>query len=228
MRVLVVDDDRTVADLLSRKLKQEHFVVDIAYDGDEAFFRAQKDEYDVIVLDIMLPKRSGFDIIRGLRTLGIGTPILAISALGSVEDRVMGLDMGADDYLVKNFSLSEFIARVKSLMRRKTAISRNILHYKDILVDFSSMTVRQRGQIVSLTRKEFGLLTELLRHKNTTLSREELLDLLWPTSKEKPASNTIDAHIKMLRKKFGRSLSIESVRGVGYLLRDDSSTKNDH
>ncbi len=229
MKALVVDDNPLVLDMLTKSLKEEHFSVDRSVDGEDAFHKARFGNFEIILLDIMLPKKSGFEIVSALRALGIATPVILISGRSFTSDKVKGLDLGADDYLVKGFSMSELIARVKSLIRRNNKHSNNIIRCGDLMVDFSKMTVERRGRLVMLTRKEFGLLVQMIKKQNSIVSREELIANVWETGEQNVSSNTVDVHIQYLRKKiekpFHNGEIIHTVRGVGYMIKSPRRRK---
>lgn len=231
MKVLLVDDDPRVLELLSVCLVRENFTVERAQNGEEALEKARNGVFDVIILDIMLPKQTGFEVISALRAIGNNTPILAISARSMIEDRVKGLNLGADDYLVKNFAVPEFIARVKSLMRRPTTPQSrrsNVLRCQDLVVNMSDMSVSRGGKEIYLSRKEMGILIELMRSKNKITGREHLIRKVWGDREIDVMSNTIDVHIRMLRGKIDRKGSeslIKTLRGRGYIMYDASEIK---
>ncbi|MCF7917577.1 response regulator transcription factor [Candidatus Gracilibacteria bacterium] len=220
MRVLVVEDDKLMMELLEKALFQEGFVIDRASDGQEALQRAKENKYDVILLDIMLPKKSGCSVITSLRTLKNDTPILAISANSLTEIRVNALNLGADDFLVKGFSFEELVARMKGLIRRRSGNQSNIFRCKDIVVNLTDMTVQYKEKKIKLTKKEFQILSLLIRNKNTVVARSELLNLVWNSAVSHQFSNTVDVHIQSLRKKLGEGgKAIETIRGCGYIIR---------
>ncbi|MDH3324699.1 MAG: response regulator transcription factor [Candidatus Peregrinibacteria bacterium] len=226
MKVLVVDDDNRVIEIITRSLKAENFVVDFALDRKNGFDKAKNNKYDVIVLDIMLGqdgKNSGFDIISGLRALGINTPILIVSSRTLIEDRILGLDLGADDYLIKNFSPAELVARVKALLRRRNVRRSNVLKCGKITINLSNLSVIRNDQQIKLSKKEFGILVELVRRKNTVVTREELIESTWGDSEKSVLSNTIDVHIRSLRGKIDKPFKkklIKTIRGYGYTVTD--------
>jgi DNA-binding response OmpR family regulator len=226
VKTLLIDDDPRVITLLSKALYRENCTVDTASDGESAFEKAKSNVYDVIVLDLMLPKKNGEEFISSLRALGNNVPILVISAKPLVEDRVNVLNLGADDYLVKNFSLSEFVARVKVLMRRRINRRSNIFRCRDLTVNFSDLSVARRGQSIDLSRKEFGILSELIKHKNEVVTREKIIDSVWGEHDVEIFSNTVDVHIRSLRQKIDNGFDddegslIETKRGYGYIMRD--------
>lgn len=223
MKILLADDDQRIVQLLLKALRKENFAVDTAMDGKSAFEKAKSKKYEVILLDIMMPGKSGFDVITSLRSLGIDTPILVISARSMVKDKIYAINSGADDYLVKTFSLEELIARIKSMMRRSAKRGTNVLHCDDLVLNLSDMTAHRGTRPIYLSKKEFGLLHLLLKKKNCIITRDELTKSIWEKSEEKLPSNTLDVHIRFLREKIGLPTDAESMiqtfRGQGYMLR---------
>ena len=220
MRILVVEDEMKMARAVRRGLEQEGHVVDVEADGDGGLRRAITEEYDVVVLDVMLPGRDGFEICRELRGLGRWTPVLMLTARDAVEDRIRGLDAGADDYLVKPFAFGELLARLRALVRRGPSERPATLEAGDVRLDPAARTVMRAGTPVELTTKEFALLELLMRHPGEALSRTRILEQVWDYNYA-GFSNVVDVYVGYLRRKlevpFGRSL-ISTVRGVGYRL----------
>jgi two-component system OmpR family response regulator len=219
VRVLVVEDEAKLAGLLRRGLRREGMGVDVARDGEEALVRALATEYDVILLDLMLPGVDGFDVCRQLREQRVWSPTLMLTARDGVEDRVRGLDSGADDYLVKPFSFDELLARIRALMRRAAPPRPTVLEVGDLRLDPASHRVWRGEAELSLTRREFALLETFMRHPGEVLTRFELLEHVWDDSYEN-RSNVIEVYVGYLRDKLDRDL-IETVRGAGYRLRAD-------
>jgi two-component system, OmpR family, response regulator len=223
MRVLVVDDEPRMASLIRRSLRKEGLAVDVAARGADALWMAQAVDYDAIVLDVMLPGPSGFEVCRELRAYEVWTPVLMLTAREAVEDRVEGLDSGADDYLVKPFALAELHARLRSLARRPRAERPAVLAVGDLRLDPARRQVRRGDEEIELSAKEFALLETLMRRPGHVLSRLDLIEHAWDIAYE-TRSNIVDVYVRRLRDKldrpFGRA-SIETVRGVGYRLRDD-------
>jgi two-component system OmpR family response regulator len=223
MRVLVVEDEVKMAGLLRRGLAEEGYAVDVAPTGEDALARARATEYDAVVLDLMLPGMSGLDTCRRLRESGVWSPVLVLTARDAIEDRVAGLDMGADDYLTKPFSFAELLARLRALVRRGAAERPSVLRVGDLELDPATREVRRGGAEVPLSAKEFALLETLMRRPGQVLSRYDLLEHAWDYAYEN-RSNVVDVYVRYLREKvdrpFGRR-SIETVRGVGYRLRAD-------
>jgi len=212
-----------MADVIRRSLVREGLAADVACDGETAIGMAAAVDYDAIVLDVMLPRLSGFDACRALRERGIWSPVLMLTARDAVEDRVAGLDCGADDYLVKPFALAELHARLRSLVRRGRLERPTVIHVGDLRLDPARREVH-RGQVpIGLSAKEFALVETLMRRPGEVLSRVELIERAWDLAYES-RSNVVDVYIRRLRRKldepFGTT-SLETVRGVGYRLRDD-------
>ena len=218
MKALVVEDDRKVARLLSRVLQEEGFVVDVCLTGADAEAQAASIGYDLVVLDWMLPEGDGLGVCRALRRAGLSVPILMLTARGEVAERVLGLDAGADDYLVKPFHVDEFLARVRALQRRtRGSVSR--LSVSDLAIDRVQRTVHLRGTPVELTGREFALLAHLAQHADQVVSRTEHLAQVWDAHFD-PGSNLVEVHISRIRDKLGdEAWRIETVRGQGYRLR---------
>ncbi|HLZ70364.1 MAG TPA: response regulator transcription factor [Dehalococcoidia bacterium] len=221
--LLVVEDEARLARLIKRVLEEEGHVVDLAHDGDTAQELGQAPGFDAIVLDVLLPGRNGFDVCRELRAAGVQTPVLMLTARGAVEDRVVGLDAGADDYLTKPFAFEELLARIRALTRRPPAIvpGAGSLSVGDLTMDLVRHEVRRGGRLIPLTVKEYALLEYFLRHPNQVLSRAQILDNVWGYDAETAAS-VIDIYVHYLRNKIDRGERqpmLFTVRGVGYSLR---------
>ena len=223
MRALVVEDELKMAALIRRGLVEEGYAADVARTGEDAIDMARATPYDTIVLDVMLPGLDGFEVCRGLRASGVWTPILMLTARDGVEDRVAGLDAGADDYLTKPFSFAELLARLRALARRGQAERPTVLVAGSLRLDPATRQVWRGDAGIELTAKEFALLETFLRRPGEALSRLDLLEHAWDYAYEN-RSNVVDVYVGYLRAKidrpFGRR-SIETVRGVGYRLRDD-------
>jgi two-component system OmpR family response regulator len=219
MRALVVEDEAKLANLLRDGLRREGMGVDIAGDGDEAVVRATATEYDVIVLDLMLPGIDGFQVCRTLRAHDVWSPTLMLTARDGVEDRVRGLDSGADDYLVKPFSFDELLARIRALIRRGAQPRPTVLESGALRLDPASHRVWHGDDELSLTPREFALLEMFMRHPGQVLSRFELIEHVWDGSYEN-RSNVVEVYVAYLREKLDRA-AIETVRGAGYRLRTD-------
>jgi two-component system OmpR family response regulator len=223
MRVLVVEDELRMASLIRRGLFQEGLAVDIASTGEDALWMAQASEYDAIVLDVMLPGINGFETCRRLRTSGIWAPVVMLTARDSVEDRVAGLDTGADDYLVKPFAFAELLARLRAVSRRGDHQRPSVMEVGDLRLDPATHRVWRGSSEIQLSTKEFALLETFMRRPDEVLSRLHLLEHAWDFAYEN-RSNIVDVYIRHLRSKidepFGRH-SLETIRGSGYRLRAD-------
>lgn len=222
MRILVIEDDPQTALYLRKGLEEGGYIVDWTADGRDGLFMAASERYDLIVADRMLPGTDGLSIIKMLRSQGIRTPILVLSALGQVDDRVRGLEAGADDYLVKPYAFSELIARVEALLRRGSATAPDtVLRVGDLEMNLLARTVARAGRAIELKPREFRLLEYLMRHADQVVTRTMLLEAVWDYHFD-PQTNVIDVHISRLRQKidkgFGNVL-LHTVRGAGYSLR---------
>jgi two-component system OmpR family response regulator len=221
MRVLVVEDEKKLGELLGRGLREEGYAADVADRGEEALWMARAVPYDAIVLDVMLPGADGFEVCRRLRRDGVWTPVLMLTARDAVEDRVGGLDAGADDYLTKPFSFDELLARLRALTRRAPVERPPVLEVGDLRLDPAAHRAWRGDRELELSAKEFALLELFMRRPGITLTRTQLVDGAWDFAFES-RSNVIDVYVRYLREKidrpFGRD-SIETVRGVGYRLR---------
>ncbi len=225
MRVLIVEDEKKVAKALRDGLEAEHYEVRVASTGEEGFFLVNHESFDVVVLDLMLPRRDGLEVLTTLRRRGLQTPVLILTAKDTVADRVHGLDSGADDYLVKPFAFPELLARIRALLRRGRPDQILKLQQDDLAMDLVTRNVARAGQTLELTVKEFELLEYLLRHAGQVVSREMLGREVWHvTARATPLDNVIDVTIARLRRKiddlFERKL-LHTVRGVGFLLRSE-------
>jgi two-component system, OmpR family, response regulator len=220
VRLLLVEDDAKLARAVGRGLRHEGYAVDVVGDGDAALMQAAVWDYDGIVLDVMLPNRDGFEVCRTLRDRGCWAPILMLTARGQVGDRIRGLDVGADDYLVKPFDLGELLARLRALVRRAPAQRPARLEVGDLVVDPSTHHVARAGVAVELTAREFAVLEHLARHAGEAVTRASLLDHVWDANFE-GSTNIVDVYVGYLRRKleqpFDRPL-IRTIRGVGYAL----------
>jgi two-component system response regulator MprA len=220
VRLLVVDDDPDVRDSLERALRHAGYAVTTAGHGADALVCLARSPVDLIVLDVLMPMVDGFDTCRRLRQRGDATPVLVLTARDGVDDRVTGLEAGADDYLVKPFALRELLARVRALLRRSQA-ARDVLGYADLTLDLTTRTASRDGRVIPLTRTEFDLLELLLRHAGQVLGYDLILDEVWEAG-EAPAYNTLQVFVGFLRRKLeegGRPRLVHNVRGVGYVLR---------
>ncbi len=223
MRVLVVEDEVKLASLIRKGLREEGLLADVAIKGEDAIWMAASSEYDVIVLDVMLPGIDGMKTCKRLREEGVRTPVLMLTARGEIEDRIAGLNVGADDYLTKPFAFGELVARLHALSRRGDVERLPMLEADDLRLDPVSRRVWRDGQEIELSAKEFLLLATLMRHPGATLTRQQLLEHAWDSEYE-AHSNVVDVYIGYLREKvdrpFGRA-NIQTVRGFGYRLTAD-------
>jgi DNA-binding response OmpR family regulator len=220
MRILIVEDNPRILSFLQKGLREEGYVVEVAPDGDSAFEKASTQGFDAAVVDVMLPGRSGLQLVRDLRSAGHAIPVLLLTARDRTEDKVEGLDSGADDYLTKPFDFSELTARLRALLRRQgQAGAPAVLRYGDLELDPATREVRRAGRMVELTPREFALLEYLLRNAERPLSRATLMEHVWGIRFD-PGTNIVDVCVNSLRNKIGReSELIQTVRGVGYALR---------
>ncbi|MBI3756176.1 MAG: response regulator transcription factor [Deltaproteobacteria bacterium] len=222
MRILVVEDEKKVAGFIKKGLEEESYAVDVAYDGVEGEYLASTNDYDIILLDIMLPKKNGIDVVKDLRSKNIKTPVLLLTARDTVEDKVRGLNSGADDYLSKPFAFEELLARVRALMRRKD-YGLAELKFADLILDQATRKAKRGDTVIDLTSKEYGLLEYFLRNPNKVLTRtmiaEHVLDYTFDSD-----TNVIDVYVNHLRNKIDKEpfkRLIHTVRGIGYTLKED-------
>ena len=226
MRLLIVEDDAKTADALKTGLEKEAFTVAVARTGEDGFFLLNTESFDAVVLDWMLPGRAGIDVLKTLRARGIKIPILFLTARDAVDDRVLALKTGADDYLVKPFAFPELVARLHSVLRRATAAEPLKKTLADLVMDLEIRRVWRAGKIVELTPREFNLLAYLLRQAGQVVTREMLAKEVWAeTNRVTPLDNVIDVHVAHLRKKLddGHAVKlVHTVRGVGFVLREET------
>lgn len=221
MRILVVEDEPKLNELIVNKLKLEHYTVDTCLDGLDALDYLRCAEYDALVLDIMLPGINGLEVLKTLRTQEKRTPVLLLTARDSIEDRVAGLDQGADDYLVKPFAFDELLARIRVMIRRSSNLISNVVTLADLTMDFDAETVVRSDVSISLTAKEFAILEYLLRNVDIVLSRDKISQHIWNYDYE-GSSNMVDVYIRYLRKKVDEPFPVKlihTVRGSGYVMR---------
>lgn len=220
MRVLVVEDDPRMADVIAKGLRENSYAVDIAHDGDAGLYQTSINDYDVIILDVLLPRRDGFQVCSELRTRGNNTPILMLTARAAIDDRITGLDAGADDYLTKPFSFRELLARIHALLRRDAQLRPNVLEIGDLVLDSVSHRVSRANREVQLTAKEYALLEYLARRAGQLVSRAEIAAHVWDDTFD-PFSNTIEVYMNRLRKKIDDNHAVKLLhtrRGEGYSL----------
>jgi len=221
MRILLVEDEHDAARMLAKGLRERTYAVDVAIDGDAAMAKASVNEYDLILLDVMLPGKSGLDVCRELRSAGKATPILMLTALDNVDDRVQGLDTGADDYLGKPFDLNELLARVRALLRRGPRLANNILEVCDLRLDTRRRTVQRGARSIELTAKEYALLEYMARRAGEVIGRADISEHVWEEDYD-PFSNVIEVYIQRLRRKLEEAQPgtrlLHTRRGEGYRL----------
>jgi DNA-binding response OmpR family regulator len=221
MRALVVEDEPGVATFIEGCLRESSIAVDVATDGQTGFKLGTENPYDIIVLDLMLPIRDGFSVVSGLRAEGVQTPVICLTARDAVDDRVRGLDSGADDYLVKPFSPAELLARIRALVRRTSAVPTNPIRVGDLVVDVVAHHVERAGRRIDLSSKEFALLEYLARNTGHVLTRYMILEKVWDMNQD-PLTNVVDVQMTRLRKKIDHGFDsplIHTIRGVGFVLR---------
>lgn len=222
MRILIAEDERDLNKIIASKLTKEGYSVDSVYDGEEAIHILSYTDYDAVILDIMMPKKDGFAVLRSLRNEGKSTPVLFLTARDSVQDKVEGLDSGANDYLVKPFSFDELMARIRAMTRVSFGVADSILTVSDLTMNCASKLVKRGDREISLSSKEYALLEYLMHNKNIVLSREKIEDHIWNYDYE-GGTNVVDVYISYLRKKIdgdGEKKLLHTVRGQGFVLRE--------
>ena len=223
MRILVVEDEKDLNNIITKHLKKNNFSVDSVFNGEEALEYLDYGTYDLIILDIMLPKVNGYEVIKKLRENKNETAVLMLTARDSIEDKIKGLDLGADDYLIKPFDFGELLARIRALVRRKYGNTSNTMEIDDLCIDIAKKTVVRGGKNIELTGKEYEVLEYLIQNKGHVLSRDKIRDSVWDYGYE-GESNIIDVLIKNIRKKIDLGNSkplIHTKRGLGYVLKED-------
>lgn len=218
MNILIVEDNRDLVQVLTEGFNELEFSVDSAFDGIEGLSKIRNNNYDCIVLDIMLPEMDGFELIEKMREEGKDTPVIMLTAKDSIEDRVEGLNRGADDYLVKPFDFRELVARVNAVTRRRTEPKRTVLHCGPLMLDPIARECKAEGEMIPLRRREFDILELLMRYENQVFSREKIIGLVWKKEYD-GTSNVVDVHVKYLRDKlrpYNLDTVVVTVRGVGY------------
>jgi DNA-binding response OmpR family regulator len=221
MRILIIEDENKLVDVIKRGLIEQGYLIDVAYDGEDGQHIAETASIDLIILDIMLPKMSGITVCLNLRKKKINMPVLMLTARDSIEDRVKGLDSGADDYLVKPFAFSELLARIRALLRREPTLKTNVLNLQGLSIDTSTREVSRGESKIVLTTKEYYILEYLIRHPNAVVSRLMLQENAWSNDSD-IESNIIDVYIRRLRSKIdleGEESLIQTIRGAGYRLK---------
>jgi heavy metal response regulator len=225
MRILIVEDDKKIAGFIKKGLTEEHYAVDVAYDGEVGAYRAQANNYDLIILDIMLPKKDGIEVCRELRNKNIIAPIIMLTAKDTIEDKIEGLDEGADDYLTKPFSFEELLARVRALFRRTQKYKAKTLKVADLELDPVTRKVTRAGKNITLTGKEYALLEYLMRNKERVLTETMITEHVWDMNFD-PLTNVVNVYIHHLRQKIDKDFDkklIHTIRGAGYVMKE----KND-
>lgn len=219
MRILLVEDEPRVAHFVAKGLREQSYAVDIAVEGESALYQTEVNDYDLIILDVMLPGKDGFEVCRKLRERGMKTPVLMLTARDAVDDRVAGLDSGADDYLVKPFEFKELLARVRALLRRALEFRPSVLQVADLTLNTTNHTASRSGKRIGLTAKEYALLEYFALHQGRLLGREEIAEHVWDENFD-PMSNVIDVYVRRLRKKVDEGFNhplIHTRRGAGYI-----------
>lgn len=223
MRVLVVEDERDLNNIITKYLKKNNFNVDNVFDGEEALDYLNSAEYDLVILDVMMPKINGYEVLKTMRKENNDTPVLMLTAKDGIDDKVKGLDLGADDYLIKPFDFDELSARIRAITRRKFGNTTNILQIDDLMIDINKKIVTRAGINIELTAKEYEVLVYLIQNKGHILSRDKIRDGVWNFDYE-GESNIIDVIIKNIRKKIAIGDSKDLIftkRGLGYVIRED-------
>ena len=226
MRVLVVEDEKDLNRIITKKLKVEGYSVDNCFDGEEALAYIEMTNYDVIIMDIMMPKKNGYDVLKEIRLEGNAVPIIFLTAKDTLEERVYGLDIGADDYLVKPFHFEELMARIRVAIRRRHGSISNQLQVADLIIDLNTREVKRDGKLIELSAKEFSILEYMMQNAGIVLSRDRLEEHIW-NYEYQGGSNMIDVYIRYLRIKIDKDYEqklIHTVRGVGYVLKDKGNS----
>jgi two-component system copper resistance phosphate regulon response regulator CusR len=229
MRILLVEDEPRVANFIAKGLREQSYAVDLATDGEEALYQADVNAYDLIILDVMTPKKNGFEVCRELRKKGERTPVLMLTARDAVDDRVLGLDSGADDYLTKPFEFKELLARLRALLRRPAEYRPDVLQVADLLLNTADHSATRAGRPIALTAKEYSLLELFLLRSGRILTREEIASRVWDENFDS-ASNVIDVYVRRLRKKIDEGFDVPLIhtrRGEGYMLLDASNLSSE-
>ena len=228
MNILIVDDEKQLVSAVKTILKQNNYSVDGAYDGEEGLDFATSGIYDLIILDIMMPKIDGLTLLKILRSKKIDTPILLLTARSEVNDKIVGLNLGADDYLTKPFNTEELLARIKALLRRKDNFTGNLLSFNDIVLDRDTFKVSCKDSSMALGKKEFQILELLMLSNNKTIDKERIIEKIWGFDSE-AEYNTVEVYVSFLRKKLlaiGSKMQIKSIRGIGYILEGNDDKEN--
>lgn len=223
MRILIIEDEKDLAGIIKQGLEEEGYVVDMAHDGEEGLYMAENYPADAVVLDIMLPLMDGLTVLANMRKKGINTPVILLTARDALLDKIKGLDTGADDYLTKPFVFDELLARIRSLLRRKTEVKEAVIRIEDLEINTASHEVRRGGKPVTLSAKEYALLEYLAYKKNTVVSRTDIVEHIYHEDTDMD-SNVVDVYINYLRNKIDKDFKkklIQTVRGAGYILKEE-------
>jgi heavy metal response regulator len=223
MRILIVEDEKDLAGIIKQGLEEEGYVVDVAHDGEEGLYMAESYPIDVMVLDVMLPQMDGLTVLSNLRKKGVQTPVILLTARDALIDKIKGLDTGADDYLTKPFVFEELLARIRSLIRRKTTVKEAVIRIADLEIDTASHQVKRAGKSIALSAKEYSLLEFLAYRKGTVVSRTDIVEHIYNEDADMD-SNVVDVYINYLRNKVDKEFSgklIHTVRGAGYILKEE-------
>ncbi len=223
MRILIVEDEKRLAAHLKKGLEENHLAVDVSHDGEDGLFMLNTNEYDLVVLDILLPGKTGLEILKEARKSGMNMPIILLTAKDAVEDKVHGLDLGADDYLVKPFSFVELMARIRALIRRGKVSFQTQLMVADLTLDIAAHRLYRNGQAIDLTNKEFALLEFFMRNLNTVLTRTQIAEHVWDYYSFDSLTNVIDVFVNRLRNKIDKDSAnklIHTIKGVGYVMKE--------
>jgi DNA-binding response OmpR family regulator len=228
MRILLVEDDRRIARFVAKGLREQAYAVDVVGDGDEASYKLSINDYDAVILDVMIPGRDGFEVCRDLRSAGIAVPVIMLTARDTVQDRITGLDSGADDYLTKPFAVAELLARLRALLRRGHVVRPATISIADLVLDTGAQRATRGGRALALTTKEYALLEYLAREAGRVVSRAQIAEHVWDENFD-PLTNLIDVHINRLRRKVDNGFSsklIHTRRGAGYMLASPDQAAN--
>lgn len=222
MRVLIIEDEHKIANALKRVFQQEHYAVDVCYDGEEGLAMGTNQPYDIMIIDLGLPKKDGLQVIKELRQQSVHTPVIVLTAKGSTSEKVAGLDAGADDYILKPFAMDEVLARVRALLRRPADQQTTVLEAEDLTLNTTTYEVKRGGKVIPLTSKEFSLLEYLLRNKGRPLSKDEIIGHVWDYDAD-VLPNTVEVYIRYLRQKIDDPFDkpiIYTARGFGYSVKE--------
>ena len=222
MRILIIEDEHKIANALKRVFQQEHYAVDVCYDGEEGLAMGTNQPYDIMIIDLGLPKKDGLEVIKELRQQSVHTPVIVLTAKGSTSEKVAGLDAGADDYILKPFAMDEVLARVRALLRRPADRQTTVLEAEDLTLNTTTYEVKRGGKVIPLTSKEFSLLEYLLRNKGRPLSKDEIIGHVWDYDAD-VLPNTVEVYIRYLRQKIDDPFDkpiIHTARGFGYSVKE--------